>query len=111
MKRIKTMPTFKDSKMPRDNTRLDNDKTTKKDWSYTRHLSKLADQTLQQTDLVPSSPRDTNSAPSTPQDRGKRPLSAQELLEEEWCRVEPGEDGNRPEKLVIPNPRIWRRNG
>jgi hypothetical protein len=87
-----------------DNTRLNNDnRTTAENWSYTRHLSKLADQAKQQTDLVPSSPRDTNSAPSSLQDRGKRPLTAKELLEEEWRKVEPGENGKPPEKLVIPD--------
>ena len=87
-----------------DNAHLNNDnRTAAENWSYTRHLSKLADQAKQQTDLVPSSPRDTDSAPSSSQDRGKRPLSAQELLEEEWRRVEPGENGNPPEKLVIPD--------
>ena len=79
-----------------------------------RRMCKQADQAKQQTDLVPSSPRDTNSAPSSPrdtnsapstlQDRGKRQLTAQDLQKEEWRRVEPGEDGKRPEKLVIPDP-------
>ena len=47
-----------------DNTHLNNDhSTTAEKWSYTRHLSKLADQAKQQTDLVPSSPRDTKLSP------------------------------------------------
>jgi hypothetical protein len=96
---------MKDIRHTSDNTNSNNDnRTAAENWSYMRHLSKLADQAKQQTDLVPSSPRDTDSAPSSSQDRGKRPLSAKELLEEEWCRVEPGENGLPPEKLVIPDP-------